>query len=225
MTGSQTQPRRRKRLLSNLLLIVVLLALAVLLLVMLASHRPEFYEQSLRRGPERLVQDAYDFSRKAQDFVSAVWSEKAFPLELTEDEVNGYLAAANDDRLWRQLPLKFESWRKIFTSTTLRQVRVSFRDGRVTVAGQVTWRGSDLVLSLVGVPRIDSEGRARLEVSAVRAGALPVPRFFLRDLLKSIQNRPLPARSGRWRLVSVEVKDGKATLLGEPKPRPESSHD
>lgn len=217
-TSPPTQPRR-KRLLHNLMLLLVLVVLAAVLLVMFALHRPAFYDRALRRDPDRLARDAYDFSRKTQDFVSAVWSEKAFPLELTEDEVNGYLAAAGDDRLWDRLPLKFESWRKVFADTPLRHVRVSFQAGRVIVAGEATYVGVDLAVSLSGVPHIDRDGKLRFNVRSVSAGALPVPQFLTGDLLRDIHNRPLHVGSRRWRLTSVDIKEGKAILLGEPTPR------
>ena len=213
-----TRPRRR-RLLANLLLSLVLLTLVAVLLLMLLFHRPDSYLDASQRDPERLIRDAYDFSRKTQDFISAVWSERAFPLELTEDEINGYLAAVNDPTLWERLPIRFESWRRIFTSTTLRNVQVSLQEGRVTVSGEVTWSGVDLVLSLVGVPHVDNEGRVRLNVHSVRAGLLPIPAVFIGRMLRSIHDRPIPAKSSRWRLRSVEIKEGKALLVGGPEPR------
>lgn len=219
MSEPQTKRPRWKRAILNLLLLIVLLLLLVVLVVMfLAGQRPGFYLGHSERNREKLARDAYEFNRKAQDFLSAVWSERAFPLELTEAEVNGYLAAINDDDIWKQLPLKFEAWRKMFTSDWLRDVQVSFRNGRVTVAGEVTWARCDLVLSVIGVPQVDKDGRVTLDVSAVRAGWLPLPRVLLREFLSSIQERPIPASAGHWRVISVTVQDGKATLLGGPAP-------
>ena len=220
MSQPRTIPRSRMRGFLNLLLfLVLLLLLLVLVVVFLAGLRPAFYVNHSQRDRDNLARDAYAFNQKTQDFLSAVWSERRLPLDLTEGEVNGYLAAVNDQAIWEQLPLKFEGWRKIFTSDWLRDVQVSFRSGRVTVAGEVTWRGFDVVLSVFGLPRVDQEGKVTLHVDGVRAGALPIPRIFVRDLLESIQDRPIPAAVGRWHLVSVTVHDGKATLLGEPGPR------
>ena len=213
-----TRPRRR-RVLANVLLGLVLLVLMALLFLMLLFHRPGSYLGASERNHQRLIRDAHDFSRKTQEFVSAVWSERPFPLELTEDEINGYLAAVNDPALWERLPLKFESWRKVFKSTTLRNVQVSLLEGRVTVCGEVTWAGLDVVLSIVGVPHVDNEGRVRLDVHSLRAGLLPVPAAFTGKLLRSIHDRPIPAKSSRWRVVSIEVKDGKVLLVGQPHSR------
>lgn len=215
---SEPKPKRprRKRLLLNLLLLLALLFLVTILLAVFALQRPGFYVSASQREPQKLTRDACDFSRKVQDFVSAVWSEQDFPLELTEDEVNGYLAAANDDAIWDRLPLRFSAWRDIFRTDWLRNLQVSFRKGRVTVAGEVTYAGFDVVLSLIGVPRVDGEGRVRLNVEGLRAGWLPLPRTLMPDLLRGVHDRPIPSKSSRWRMVSVEVKDGKACLLGEP---------
>ena len=213
-----TRPRRR-RVLANVLLGLVLLVLMALLLVMLLFYRPGSYLGVSERDPQRLIRNAQGFSRKTQEFVSAVWSERPFPLELTEDEINGYLAAVNDPALWERLPLKFESWRRIFTSTKLRNVQVFLREGRVTVCGEVTWAGLDVVLSLIGAPHVDNEGRVRLDVHSLRAGLVPVPSALAGELLRSIHDRPIPAKSSRWRVVSVEVKPGKVLLVGEPHSR------
>jgi uncharacterized protein YpmS len=214
----EIRPRRKHTLLNVLLSLVLLLLLLVLVVLFLVEQRPGFYVSHSQRNRDKLARDAYAFNLKVQDFLSAVWSERRFPLELTEDDVNGYLAAVNDDAIWQGIPLKFEGWRKMFTSDWLRDVQVSFRKGRVTVAGEVTWRGFDVVLSVFGLPRVDREGKVTLHVDGIRVGAMPLPRVFVRDLLKSIQDRPIPASAGHWRVISVTVRDGTTTLLGEPGP-------
>lgn len=221
MSQSQaTRPRRKHLFLNVLLLLMLLLLVAAFVLILLVGHRPSFYVSHSQRDRERLVRGAEDFIQKAQVFVSvAVWSQHRLSLELTEDDVNGYLAAVNDQAMWDGLSMKFVDWRKIFTSDWLRDVQVSFRKGRITVAGEVTWQGFDVVLSVYGLPRVDKEGKVTLHVDGARVGTMPLPRVFLRDLLQSIQDRPIPAVAGRWHVVSVTVQDGKTDILGEAGPR------
>ena len=210
-----TQPRKKRSLLNLLLGLVLLLLLVAFLAIFLVTQRPGFYRDAADRNREKLRDDACAFSKKGQGFFSDVWSDRAQPIDITDDEVNGYLAAVNDPEIWKQLDIQFESWRKPFVSDWLRNVQVSFRDGRVTVAGEVTCHDYDLVLSVVGVPRCDAEGKARLQVTSIRAGLLPLPKFLFRDFLKDIDDRPIQAKFSRWRLRSVDIKDGKAVLNGE----------
>ena len=70
--------------------------------------------------------------------MSAIWSEHDFQLEVTDDEVNGYLAASNDEDLWQQLKLLFTRWRQVFRSRYLHDVQVNFAPNRVT-AGDASW--------------------------------------------------------------------------------------
>jgi hypothetical protein len=206
----------KKRSVLNIFLGLMLgLLLVCFLTLFMVTWRPGFYREAGERSRQRLYDDAYDFNKKLEKFFSNVWSERAQPLEITEDEVNGYLAAVNDPAIWENLPIKFESWRKIFVSDWLRNVQVSFRDGRVTVAGEVTWHDYNLILSVVGVPVCDREGKARLRVTSIWAGMLPLPKSLFRQFLKDIDDRPVQAKFSRWRLREVAIRDGKATLIGE----------
>ena len=214
-----TLPRRKSPFLNTLLFLMLLLLVFALVVILLAGHRPGFYVNHSQRDRNKLARGAEDFIQKAQLFVSvAVLSEHRLSLDLTEDDVNGYLAAVNDPAIWDGLSMKFEDWRRVFTSDWLRDVQVSFRKGRITVAGEIRWKGFDLVLSVYGLPHIDREGKVILHVDGVRVGAMPLPGIFVRDLLRSIQDRPIPASAGRWHVVSVTVQDGKTIILGEAGP-------
>jgi hypothetical protein len=72
-----------------------------------------------------------------------------------------------------------------------------------------------MVLSVVGVPVCDSDGRARLKVTGISAGRLPLPKFLFHSFLKSIDDRPIPAKISHWRMKTLELGDGKAVLFGE----------
>lgn len=214
-----SEPKRKRssrRILLNLLLLLVFLLLAAVLVgIYLADRPPDFYRSASQRDLGRLTNDAYDFGRKAQDFLSNVWSERDFPLEITEREINGYLAAVNDNAIWDQLPLKFESWRKIFTSRTMSNVQVVLHEDSVTVAGDITWSGYELVLSVLGTPQVESDGRVKFRVTGTCVGSLPLPRRVFGDLIARIEAHAVPSKPSRWRVVTVKVKDGKALLTGE----------
>ncbi len=210
------RPARRSRQLNAMLAAVLALLLGALLAIWLANWTPGFYAMPATRDRQKLLDDAFSFSRRVQDFISYnILSERAEPIEITDDEVNGYLAAVNDKDIWERLPFRFESWRREFTSDWLRDVQVKFSEGRVTVAGMVTWHDLDVVLSVSGRPEVDPDGQARLHVTSIRAGRLPLPKFLFRDFLKDVDDRPLPAKISRWRLKAVEITDGKARLIGQ----------
>ena len=215
MIDKSKKPPRRRRL-GNILLAMVLASLLIGLGgYFLATHAPAFYQPAAERDRQKLLDDAISFGRRLQDFVSNnIISERGEPLELSDDEVNGYLAAVNDPEIWEMLAIRMEPWRKAFESDWLRNVQVEFSDGRVTVAGEVTWHDMDVVLSVSGLPEVDDDGQARLVVSGIRAGALPLPKFLFRSFLKDIDGRPLPAKVSHWRLKSVDIRDGKAVLSG-----------
>ena len=199
----------------NLGLVALFVALVGCLLVLLARHRPAFYVPIERRSQQVLADNANAFSEKAQRFISAVWSEQDFRLEVTDDEVNGYLAAANDENLWQQLKLRFTRWRQIFRGRYLHDVQVDFTPDRVTAGGRIRRFGMTFVITLSGRPSIDEEGRVRLAVTDVSAGALPIPRFVVGELLAEVDNKPVPAHSDDGHVTAVEVLDGKVILHGK----------
>jgi hypothetical protein len=76
-----------------------------------------------------------------------------------------------------------------------------------------------VVVSVTGAPYVDAEGRARLSVSCVWAGALPLPKFLFGKLLRNIDDRPIPSSETKWKVTCVEIRDGSARLEGGPQKR------
>ena len=216
MTQKPLRSTRRHRWLNIVLATVLTLLMLALVAIYLAGRPPSFYVPAPSRDRERLLDGAIAFSKHIQEFVNLVWGEPAHPVEVTDDEVNGYIAAANDPGIWNDPNvLRFAVWRKTLASDWLRNVQVQFTEGCVTVAGEITWRGMDLVLSVSGHVECDDKGQARLRVTGIRAGSLPLPKSLFGDFLKSIDDRPVPGQISNWRLKAVEVHDGKAVLIGE----------
>jgi len=202
---------RRKRLLNLLLLLILLLLVGCFVALVLVTRRPGFYRRRSERSSEKLLTDAQSFNRKVQYFYGEKSSRRDFVIELTEDEISGYLAAANDDTLWQHLALKLEDMRALFRSTTMRNTQVAFRDGRITVAGETTFAGLQVVLSLVGSPRLD-DGRLVLKLECITAGSLPLPPALFGELREKIDDRPFPSKSKKLRIESFEVDGGKLVL-------------
>jgi len=214
-TGQRLKRGFTRRRLVNLGLILLLVLLVGVLMLMLAKRRPAFYVVPGERDVQVLIDDANAFSRKVQQFMGLILSDQDFALRLTDQQVNGYLAAANDNAVWEQLDCRFTRWREIFRSHYLSHVQVSFSPERVRAAGEVQRFGTTFIITLSGQLVIDEEGRVRLKVTDVTAGSLPIPRFFVRELLDIVDDRPVPARSEEWRVTSVEVLDGEVVLHGE----------
>ena len=212
-----TSPKKpRLRRLLNALLVIILAALVLALVsIYLVGRAPGFFQQAPSRDRQKLLSDADSFCKRVQEFFSYnVLSERAEDIAISDDEVNGYLAAANDREIWEHLSLQFEPWRKPFTSTWLRNVQVHFSPGQVTVAGEVTWHNMDVVLSVTGEPVVES-GKARFRVTGIRAGSLPLPKGLFGGFIKSLDEHQLSAKVSHWRLTSVEVREGRAVLHGE----------
>lgn len=219
MTQKPPQGKRRNRWLNIVLATVLTLLVLALVGIYLVGRPPAFYVPAGSRDREKLLDGAIAFSKHIQEFGSDVWTERARPIEVTDDEVNGYIAAAGDPGIWNDNSvMRFAVWRKTFASDWLRNVQVQFREGRVTVAGEITWKGMDVVLSVIGHVETDDKGQARLRVTGIRAGSLPLPKSLFRNFLKSIDDRPVPGQISNWRLKAVEVHDGKAVLIGETVP-------
>lgn len=191
------------------------LLVAVLLLMVLVTRRPGFYLSASKREAAKLLDAARTFSDKAAHFYSQKSSGRDFEIQVTEDELNGYLAAANDDDIWKHLALQMDEMRRTFTTESLRNVQVALREGKVTVAGETSVAGMNLVVSLVGVPRIDGEGRVAFHVESIYAGALRLPLFFFGALRDRLERHAFPSNPKKLRVTSLEVSNGKARLTLE----------
>ncbi len=215
--AAPTPPKkpRRTRLLNAVLAGVLALLVLALVAIYLVERVPGFYLSAESRDRQKAVGDANSFCRQVQVFFgSNILSSRAEPVAITDNEVNGYLLAVNDQEIWDLLSLRFEPWRKPFTSSWLHNVQIHFSPGEVTVAGEVTWHGMAVVLSVTGETVVEN-GKARFHVTGIRAGSLSLPKLFFRRFINSLDDHQLPAKISHWRLTSVEVREGRAVLHGE----------
>ncbi len=193
----------RKRLsLFSVGLLVALLAIGGFAWKMHRS-RPEFYRPYTWTTPQRGVlahkaldklatvhnafatqsNNAMRMARMSGSTIPATLPAEPFSIKLTEEELNALLMHMADIYHWNG---KYEDF--------VTDPGVYFDDGRIIVAGSVVELGT--VMSLVFEPRLDANGKLRMDLAHIMSGRLPVPRIMLNgqiEKLTTVLEKNLPA--------------------------------
>jgi hypothetical protein len=173
---------------------------------MLVRSTPEWYRPSALSPEQReaaaqnaqnkliLVQNAAYQARADEQAArrnATTLPSNTITLTLTDDEINALLEK------WTVWPMVKAGYEKFMSDP-----RIVLGDGRLILAGHVA--EVDALASVHFAPRIDEQGRLRVELVGVQAGKLPLPQA----LLARYQQQAAAAvnlRMSRWReLASID---------------------
>ncbi len=165
---------KRKSVIIGTLLFVLLVGGALLSLYVLLRHEPEAYVQAqVEPGPRR-QQASKKFERKAIDLSSSIANYIDWEMQLTDTEINSYLAE------------DFLRMRPIDLPDDVSEPRVAFRDGKLCVAFRYGRGAASSVVSMearVWVSQYEPNVLL-IQIEQLRAGALPLTTKFLQERLR-----------------------------------------
>ncbi len=165
---------KRRSVIIGSLVFVMLVGGALLSLYVLLRHEPESYAQALVPPGALRQQASKKFERKAIDLSSSVANYFDWQLELTDEEINSYLAE------------DFLRMRPIDLPDDVREPRVAFRDGTLCVAFRYGQGAASSVVSMEARVWVSpyEPNVLLIQVEQLRAGALPLTTKFLQERLR-----------------------------------------
>jgi hypothetical protein len=223
-------PRRRRRWLLIWLGIDLVVAILVIALLL---HRPAAYNPVLATGdandPDRV--DSY-LTHLSSDLYNGAQTQVPFELIVLEDGINRTIGP--------------HRWSDPAAEATFSSPQVMFGPQELTFMGRAQLKGASFVVTVGIKPRIDDQGLLRLDVAAVKVGALgltmvarmmasrmynqrmaegPVDTEDVRSQIAAalLNGQPfepvLTVRNRRVRLKSVDLQTGQLVLRFVPAPR------
>lgn len=208
--GRNVTARRRGRRPARLLLPIVIVAAAAGLLLL--RHMIDYRPQSLPPVAPVRVAEAKKAVTAAEKTVHKVTASAAhgrrepFQVRLKEDDVTTYVAS--NQKIKKRLATK-----------GFKEPRFEFRDGRVNIAGLVTYHGKEVYVTVSGKPTTTAEGRVTLSDISVKLGQLSVPVLarkaeqMMEDMIRSGETQ-LPAD-----IEQITSQQGELTLKGVSRPK------
>ncbi len=193
---------------------------AVLVVLLLVRGTPGYYRDPDTISDEQLIQWGEGFVRKANDLLTHIVNKEEFDVTITEEELNGYLASFFRPQVRRALSGRLSEEYRLELPPGFRGLMVHLREGEVVLMAR--YEGSRLrpLVSVVGVPGLDDEGRVHFEPPRVRAGWLPVGAGWV-AALEQLENESISLSGKHIRLERIEVHEGELRVVG----RYESSGD
>ena len=154
------------------LLAVVGLAVVVLVgLYFAVEHEPQFYREQAAVDPVERQRASDELLAKTAAATSTARREGEWSIELTDEQINGWLAVTLPQQEQFHLP------------ELIREPRVQFQAGRIIIASRVVERGVEAVLSLECEPTLVEPNELVLRVRSFKCGAVPLPTQRLLDLI------------------------------------------
>lgn len=192
---------------------VLALLVALLVVLLLVRGTPGYYRDPDTISDEQLIQWGEGFVRKANDLLTHIVNKEEFDVTITEEELNGYLASFFRPQVRRALSGRLSEEYRLELPPGFRGLMVHLQEGEVVLMAR--YEGSRLrpLVSVVGVPGVDDEGRAHFEPTRVRAGWLPVGAGWV-PALEQLENESISLRGKHIRLERIEVHEGELRVVG-----------
>lgn len=198
-------------------LLILLLILTALLLV---GHTPAFYrdfsgvsQRELEFRTGRLLQDLLEAA-------SLVIQGQEFQLEIREDDLNTFLAAGAlaEDFLPHSVEnLQVHFLPPRYTGGLYRPKDKGEELGEVILAGKTRFFHLDTVISVHCRLNKRSQG-FRLRVEKLRAGALPIPQRFCKNIISEIEDASLEKAFKEVEIINITIEKDRLSIVGRGRP-------
>lgn len=202
----------------SLNLLILLLILTALLLV---GHTPAFYRDFSRVSQRELE---FRTGRLLQDLLEAaslVNQGQEFQLEIREDDLNTFLAAgalpaypAREDSLSHSVEnLQVHFLPPRHTGDLYRPKDKGEGFGEVALAGKTRFFHLDTVISVHC--RLNKRGQGfRLRVEKLRAGVLPIPQRFCKNIISEIEGASLEKAFKEVEIINITIEKDRLSIVG-----------
>jgi hypothetical protein len=156
--------RLRFRLMLIAALVVLILAAAGGFFLYQVRHIPEFYEQAIAIEPHEQVAAGQQFEQQALEVQNQLRRIGPWRAEITEDEINGWLATVLPEKFPNALPPE------------AREPRVALRQDRILIAAKYRTSGIESVVSLeLSAFLTEKPNVVAVRVHRAAAGNIPLP--------------------------------------------------
>ncbi len=182
---------KKKKLIIKVVLVVIFsLMLLASVIFLIASSVPAGYNP-VRLNQQEREKFAQDFiNNHAVEFLNKTWENKDFTHEITQDELNWYLAALEEIAFLK--PGKAGEKKKsgevyeAMDKAGLADPVITMDDGVITL--MVRTKDSNKVLSVDISMKITDDERLAVRLEQVRIGRMPIPSSVLNKGLRAMKN-------------------------------------
>ena len=179
--GDESKPPRIRRwLLRSLLFVALVTAATIAGAYHLSQQEPEFYQVALRQTPEVAKQKGAELETTVMDIYNAVLEQGPWRGEVSQDQVNGWLAM--------ELPEKFP---ELLPEDVVADPRVSIRHGEISIAGRAFYQGiKGIVVAKLDVFKTDQRDQFAIRFRSIYAGVIPIPiKTFADEISKGLNQQ------------------------------------
>lgn len=208
------QVEKKSTIIKILVLIIFALMLCASVIFLLASSIPSGYNPVRLNHKEREL-FAKDFIDKhALKFLNKYQDIKAFTHEISQEELNYYLASLEEIAFWKPgkkgEKKKSGEVYKAMDKAGLADPVVTMDDGVITI--MVRTKGSNKVLSIDISLQITDDERLAVALEGVRIGRMPVPSAILNEGLSALKSS-VAERNDKGHASTNDLDGMLATLL------------
>jgi hypothetical protein len=160
------EPKRVGRwLLKSLLFGLLVATILVSSAYYLSQQEPEFYKAALRKTPEFARQKGAELETTVMEIYNAVLEQGNWRGEVTQDQINGWLAT--------ELPEKFP---ELLPEDVIADPRVAIAHGEISVAGRAHYQGiKGIVVGKLDVFKTDQNNQFAIRFRSLYTGIIPIP--------------------------------------------------
>ncbi len=171
--------RLRRRLLKSLVSVLLVIAVLVSGTYYLSQQEPEFYRAALLKSSEQDKKNGAELESAIWDIYNAVLEQDHWGGEVTEDQINGWLAT--------ELPEKFP---ELLPEDLITKPRVALGRGELSIAGRAHYHGiSGIVVGKLDVFKTDQVNTFAIRFRRISAGIIPIPITSFADQITQGLNR------------------------------------
>lgn len=172
--------RIRRWLLRSLFVVLLVTVVLVSGAYYLSQQEPEFYQAALRQTPEVAKQKGAELETIAWDVYNAALEQDHWRGEVSQDQINGWLATG--------LPKKFP---ELLPEDDIEDPRVSIRHGEISIAGRAHYQGiRGIVVGKLDVFKTDQNNSFAIRFLSIYSGVIPIPiKSFADKITKGLNQK------------------------------------
>ena len=146
----------------------------------LSQQEPEFYKAALRQTPQFAQAKGAELETTIMQIYNAVLEQGPWRGEVTQDQINGWLAT--------ELPQKFP---ELLPEDVVADPRVSIVKGEIRLAGRAQYQGiKGIVVAKFDIFKTDQRNQFADRFRGIHAGGLPIPiKAFADDISQGLNHK------------------------------------
>jgi len=172
--------RTRRWLLGSLLVFLLVVVALVWGAYHLSQREPDFYKAALLQTPEFNKRKGAELEATVMEIYNAVLEEGPWRGEVTQDQINGWLAI--------ELPEKFP---ELLPEDVIKDPRVAIHHGEISIAGRAHYQEiQGIVVGKLDVFKTDQNNQFAIRFRSIYTGIIPIPiKPFADEISKGLNHK------------------------------------